>query len=107
MSISYHGVTITLTKDGLHYRIGAMSRGPFRHYAEAERDIDEHMARSLRVKIYDVTGPARKEFRAECDIGECFPGDEESAIAAARDIVRHGQCWLGGGAAPAVILEAA
>jgi hypothetical protein len=61
----------------------------------------------MRVKIYDVTGPAEKTFRAECHIAECFPGDEEGASIARAEIERSGQCWLGGGAAPAVILERA
>jgi hypothetical protein len=61
----------------------------------------------MRVKIYDVTGPAEKEFRAECDIAECFPDEPEAASAAMLEIEKTGQAWIGGGAAPAVILERA
>jgi hypothetical protein len=61
----------------------------------------------MRVKIYDVTGAGEKTFRAECDLAECFPGDEEAASAARLEIEKTGQCWYGGGAAPAVILERA
>jgi hypothetical protein len=59
----------------------------------------------MRVKIFDVTGPAQKTFRAECDLAECFP-DDPDAVAAAREELQHcAQAWFGGGAAPITILE--
>jgi hypothetical protein len=61
----------------------------------------------MRVMIYDVIGPATKQFRAECDIRDYFPDDKEAMRETIAEIERCGQSWIGGGAAPLVILEAA
>lgn len=61
----------------------------------------------MKVKYYDVTGPAQKEYRGQCELTECFPDDPEAFAEAEAEIKRCGQAWVGGGAAPLIILERA
>lgn len=60
----------------------------------------------MNVKIYDVNGYGEETLRSECDLLECFPDgalDDEylQALAELRDA---GRFWVGGGAAPLVLL---
>jgi hypothetical protein len=56
----------------------------------------------MRVKIYDVTGPGVKTFRAEGNLADLFPGDADGASTAAVELEKGGQFSMG-----AVILERA
>lgn len=64
----------------------------------------------MQVKIFDAVtenGTDRLAFRAQCDIAECFPDDPAALDAALFDIEAFGAAWIGGGAAPVVVLERA
>lgn len=65
---------------------------------------------SIQVKIFDavtVDGTPFLTLRSQCDLTECFPDDPEGLRRAAFHIEAFGAAWVGGGAAPVVVLERA
>ena len=59
----------------------------------------------MKVKVYDVDSETFAEtFRAECDLSECFPDDDYDRHMAAAELQVCGRTWVGGGAAPLVLL---
>lgn len=57
----------------------------------------------MKVKIYDVADDGTETFRAECFLGEAFE-DHAEYQNAWFELLRSGRYWLGGGAAPLVLL---
>ncbi len=64
----------------------------------------------MQVKIYDVDSQGNEAFRAQCDLHDCFPDDSRDEngnsefLAALNELTRSGRVWIGGGAAPLVLL---
>jgi hypothetical protein len=61
----------------------------------------------MHVKIYDIDDNGNETFRSLCDLRECFPiGPDTSAeyIVAHDELDRVGRYWVGGGAAPLVLM---
>jgi hypothetical protein len=63
------------------------------------------------VKIFDYDPVAGEVFRAQCDLHECFPDDSRDPngvsefLVALGELNRSGRYWVGGGAAPLVLLQ--
>lgn len=63
------------------------------------------------VKIFDYDPVNGEVFRAECDLHECFPDDSRDVVGnsefliALGELQRSGRYWVGGGAAPLVLLQ--
>jgi hypothetical protein len=62
----------------------------------------------MRVRIYDVDQHGNQTPSGECELVEAF-GDgraDPDFLPAADELARAGRYWLGGGAAPLVLLMA-
>lgn len=57
----------------------------------------------MRVKVIDYDDND-EILRCVCDLQDCFPDDDEGYHLARNEIDRSGRCWVGGGAAPLVLL---
>ena len=58
----------------------------------------------MQVKIYDYAESGEEVFRAQCDVAECFPDDDDELRAALRELSTVGRYWAGGGASPLTLL---
>lgn len=59
----------------------------------------------MRVRIIDVDqNSGEHKERGECDLRDCFFNEEEAYEAARDEIRASGRVWIGGGAAPLVLL---
>ena len=57
----------------------------------------------MLVKIYEHDGQGNECYSHECDHSECFDCTDES-YAALCELKASGRYWVGGGAAPLVLL---
>ncbi len=58
----------------------------------------------MQVRIYDCDDAGNETFRAQCELRDCFPNDDEDFQKALAELKRSGRVWVGGGAAPLTIL---
>lgn len=60
----------------------------------------------MRVRIYDCDDSGNETLRGECDLYDCFPGEENDFdyTRALAELRRSGRVWVGGGAQPLTIL---
>lgn len=60
---------------------------------------------SMRVNVFDVNACGEETLRCVCDLADCFPDDMGDEYEQARVELRDaGRFWIGGGAAPLVLL---